>query len=213
MESISESSVDTVSTEAKAPRGKQRLGNGKGIDWGTVKRLWTSGMSVADIVSATGVKRGSIYSHAERFNWPTREEVRASVATIAPDKVRLPDVALKHADELIKQTVALHAPAVNETVRKRLDEWFQKVLSTVSSLQRQIDAHAERRCEVEEIKSLSSSLEVVDRIARRTFGLDSPSGSAPVSVFSVSSPAIACPIIDIDTLPEATPATAAESKL
>ena len=116
--------------------------------------------------------------------------------------------------ETVQREVQLMAPALAAEARRKLNDWFERVLSTTEILHRQISDASSKRLEVEEIKSLSSSLETVDRIARRTFGLDSPTGSAsPVSVFSVASPAIACPIIDVDTLPEATPATPAASKL
>lgn len=198
-----EQTVDTAATEAKEgkePRGKKEKGS---IDWGAIKKRWNNGESVGEISQATGVKEATIYSHAMRYRWPKRQMLGGGRKTT----IEAPALVEKAVEKAVETGVATQMPALNAAIREKLSAWFEKVLKTTDRLQSQIDSYADGRLEVEEIKTLSSSLETVDRIARRTFGLDSPAGS-PVSVFSVSAPTISCPVIDVETIPEATPASA-----
>lgn len=201
-----EQTVDAAATEAKEgkePRGEQRERRAKGsVDWAPIKRDWNNGVAVAEIREKYGIGLSSIYSQAKRHRWARRETI-VKGRTVP---VSAPAVAAKATEKAIEQAVSAHAPAINSIVREKLAAWFEKVLVTTDRLHKQVDAMSEGRLEVEEIKSLSSSLETVDRIARRTFGLDSPAGS-PVSVFSVSAPTISCPVIDVETIPETTPAS------
>lgn len=199
MESTSESSVDTVATEKEAPRKREK----GSIDWGPIRKDWNGGVSVAEISEKYGLSQSTIYSQSQRHRWPRREILAKGRS--APINAEV--VASKAVEKAIETTVAQQVPAINAAVREKLSKWFEKVLSTADRLHSQVDIMSGGRLEVEEIKSLASTLETIDRVSRRTFGLDSPSGAAPVSVFSVASPAIACPIIDVDSLPEATPAT------
>jgi transposase len=200
-----EQTVDAVQTEAKEGReqkGKREKGS---IDWGAIKKRWNNGESVGEISQATGVKEATIYSHAMRYRWPKRQMLGGGrKATI-----EAPALVEKAVEKAVETGVATQMPALNAAIREKLAVWFEKVLKTTDRLQSQIDGYADGRLEVEEIKTLSSSLETVDRIARRTFGLDSPSGSSSVSVFSVASPSIGCPIIDVEAIPEATPSAPA----
>jgi hypothetical protein len=204
-----EQSVDTAATEAepqrepKQERPKQEGRRAKGsVDWGAIKKRWNNGESVGEISQATGVKEATIYSHAMRYRWPKRQMLGGGRKTT----IEAPALVEKAVEKAVETGVATQMPALNAAIREKLSAWFEKVLKTTDRLQSQIDSYADGRLEVEEIKTLSSSLETVDRIARRTFGLDSPAGS-PVSVFSVQSPAISCPVIDVETIPEATPAS------
>jgi transposase-like protein len=197
-----EQSIDAAGTEAKEgkePREKKAKGS---IDWAPIRKAWSRGIPVAQIAKEHGVKEMTIYSQANRHRWPKREAVlKGKIATVDPK-----ELAQKAVERSIEKAVMEQAPAINNAIREKLNAWFQRVLTTSDKLQSHIDAMADGRLEAEEVKTLSSSLETVDRIARRTFGLDSPAGS-PVSVFSVQSPAISCPVIDVETIPEATPAS------
>jgi hypothetical protein len=197
-----EQTVDARCTEAKEGnelRGKKAKGS---IDWAPIRKAWSRGLPVAQIAKEHGVKEMTIYSQANRHRWPKREAVlKGKIATVDPK-----ELAQKAVERSIEKAVIEQAPAINNAIREKLNAWFQRVLTTSDKLQSHIDAMADGRLEVEEIKSLSSSLETVDRIARRTFGLDSP-GQSPVSVFSVAAPTINCPVIDVETLPEATPSS------
>jgi hypothetical protein len=197
-----EQSIDAPVTEAKEgkePREKKAKGS---IDWGAIKKRWNNGESVGEISQATGVKEATIYSHAMRYRWPKRQMLGGGRKTT----IEAPALVEKAVEKAVETGVATQMPALNAAIREKLSAWFEKVLKTTDRLQSQIDSYADGRLEVEEIKTLSSSLETVDRIARRTFGLDSPSGS-PVSVFSVQSPAVLCPVIDVETIPESAPAS------
>lgn len=197
-----EQTVDAGCTEAKEgkePREKKAKGS---IDWAPIRKAWSRGLPVAQIAKEHGVKEMTIYSQANRHRWPKREAVlKGKIATVDPK-----ELAQKAVERSIEKAVTEQAPAINNAIREKLNAWFQRVLTTSDKLQSHIDSMADGRLEAEEVKTLSSSLETVDRIARRTFGLDAPSGS-PVSVFSVSAPTISCPVIDVETIPEATPAS------
>jgi len=203
MESTSESSVDTPATEKEAPREKRQRKAKGSIDWAPVKRDWNRGLAVAEIARMHGIETSTIYAQACRHKWTKRPVVlKSKIQRVDPN-----EVAKKAVEKQIQKEIDEKAPVIANAVKQRLNEWFEKVLRTSGKLQMHIENTVEGHCEVEEIKSLSSSLETVDRIARRTFGLDSPTGTSAVSVFSVSSPAILCPIIDVDSLPEANPPT------
>lgn len=201
----SKESVDTGPTEAAEQRERGRT---KGrtvkrldIDWPLVKRRFQAGESMLQLAKELNVPANTIYSHIRRHRWNRVERAQAA-KVIAP---AVQKTVAQETEQIVKQEVSMQAPAIAAEARRRLNEWFAKVLKVTDTLHRQIEDAAERRCEVEEIKSLSSSLETVDRIARRTFGLDSPAGST-VSVFSVSAPVVSCPVIDVEPLPEASSA-------
>ncbi len=197
-----EQTVDTTATEAKEgkePTEKKAKGT---IDWAPIRKAWSRGLPVAQIAKEHGVKEMTIYSQANRHRWPKREAVlKGKIATVDPK-----ELAQKAVEKSIEKAVMEQAPAINNAIKEKLNAWFQRVLTTSDKLQSHIDAMADGRLEAEEVKTLSSSLETVDRIARRTFGLDAPSGS-PVSVFSVSAPTISCPVIDVEAIPETAPAS------
>lgn len=198
--------IDAGPTEAEAQReeGKQPGRREKGsIDWGAIKKRWNNGESVGEISQATGVKEATVYSHAMRYRWPKRQMLYGGRKA----EVKAPAMVEKAVEKAVEIGVTNQMPAINAAIREKLGQWFEKVLKTTDRLQSQIDSYADGRLEVEEIKSLSSSLETVDRIARRTFGLDSPSGSS-VSVFSVAAPVVSCPVIDVEPIPEASSAPA-----
>jgi len=201
-----EQTVDAAATEAKEER-EQKGKRGStvkrmDVDWMLVKRRWMSGEPAMQIAADMQIPYQTVYSHIRRSKWPKPEpkRVQQAVAPIVQKTVA------QETREAVQREVAQQAPAIAAETRRRLNEWFESVLRNAGMLQRQIEDASSRRCEVEELKTLSSSLETVDRIARRTFGLDSPAGS-PVSVFSVSAPTISCPVIDVETIPEATPAS------
>ena len=199
-------SIDATVTEAKEgkePRGKRgRTAKRMDVDWVMVKRRYLDGEPAMQIAEELGIPCQTVYSHIRRSKWP-KPAPRAIAKTVAPV---LAKTVARQTQDIVKQEVTSQAPAIAAEARKKLNDWFGKVLRVTDTLHRQIEDASERRCEVEEIKSLASSLETVDRIARRTFGLDAPSGS-PVSVFSVAAPTITCPVIDVETIPETTPAS------
>ena len=190
----------TGATGERETEGRARERREKGsIDWSPIKSDWNNGMSVAEIREKYGIGLSSIYSQAKRHRWTRRETIiRGKTTPVNPTAV-----SGKAVERAIEATVSQQVPAIQQAVREKLNGWFQKVLATADRLHKQVDEMSEGRLEVEEIKTLSSSLEVVDRIARRTFGLDSPAGSS-VSVFSVATPTVQCPIIDVEPMPEST---------
>lgn len=199
-------SVDASVTEASSPR-EQRGKKAKGsIDWAPIKRDYVNGVSVSQIAQRHSISENTIYSQARRFRWVKKKpELKGMLETVSPK-----EIAKKAVEKEVEKAIDEQRPVINSAVREQLNGWFQKILRTSDRLHEQIESAANVRLEVEEIKSLSSSLEVVDRIARRTFGLDSPNSHA-VSVFSVSSPTISCPVIDVEALPVAPPVSQSDS--
>lgn len=197
--------IDAGPTEAETQKeegkAKGRTVKRLDIDWPLVKRRFQAGESMLQLSKELNVPANTIYSHIRRHRWNRVERAQAA-RVIAP---AVQKTVAQETEQIVKQEVSMQAPAIAAEARRRLNDWFAKVLKVTDTLHRQIEDAAERRCEVEEIKSLSSSLETVDRIARRTFGLDSPSGSS-VSVFSVAAPVVSCPVIDVEALPEASSA-------
>jgi predicted transcriptional regulator len=207
-----EQTVDASCTEAEQKQERQKQEGKRGrtakrmdVDWVMVKRRYLDGEPAMQIAEELGIPCQTVYSHIRRSRWP-KPEPRAVAKQVAPV---LAKTVAQQTHEIVKQEVTSQAPAIAAEARKKLNDWFGKVLRVTDTLHRQIEDASERRCEVEEIKSLASSLETVDRIARRTFGLDSPAGS-PVSVFSVSAPTISCPVIDVEAIPETAPASGAQ---
>lgn len=204
----SKESVDTNRTEAKEERETEGKAKGKGekkakgsIDWAPIRKAWSRGLPVAQIAKEHGIKEMTIYSQANRHRWPKREAVlKGKIAVVDPKQI-----AEKAVEKGIEKAVAEQEPVIKQVVREKLNAWFQRILTTTDKLQTHVDLLADGRLEVEELKSLASTVEVVDRVARRTFGLDSPAGSS-VSVFSVAAPTVQCPIIDVEPIPESTPA-------
>lgn len=204
--------IDGSATEAKQREEKPRVKRQREptrkpctIDWGAIKRDWNVGLTAKEIAEKYGVGLSSVYSRAQKDKWPDRETMIQS----RPDPETPKAVIQRAIEKAAEKTISQQMPAVNELMRQRLNEWFERILATSDKLQRQIESKAEGHLEVEEIKSLSSSAETIDRVARRTFGLDSP-GASTVSVFSVASPSINCPVIDVDALPLASPASVAQ---
>lgn len=201
----SKESVDATRTEAKEEgetggKAKGRTLKRMDVDWALVKRRWMSGEPAMQIASDMQIPYQTVYSHIRRSKWPKPKpkEVQQAMVPVVQKTVA------QETKEAVQREVMAQAPAIAAETRKRLNEWFEAVLRNAGMLQRQIEDASARRCEVEEVKSLASSLEVVDRVARRTFGLDSPAGSA-VSVFSVAAPVVSCPVIDVEPIPESTP--------
>ena len=197
----------TEATEQRETEGKAKGRREKGsIDWGPIRKDWNGGVSVAEISEKYGLSQSTVYSQAQRHRWPRREILAKGRS--AP--INAEAVASKAVEKAIETTVAQQVPAINAVVRQKLSKWFEKVLATADRLHSQVDMMSGGRLEVEEIKSLASTLETIDRVSRRTFGLDSPSGS-PVSVFSVAAPVVSCPVIDVEPIPEATPASTVQA--
>ena len=173
--------LDASPTEAKAPR-KRHPARGE-TDWKRIRKEWESGASPGQIAYRHGITYSSISKKSKKEGWLRKELIAAP-------------------SQSSTQQVSQQAP-IQHAVKERLGRHFQTILSQVETLQRAIDEHSSRRLEVEEIKSLSQSLDLVDRIARRTFGLDSPGGGSPGSLLATVAPAVLCPVIEAEPVPPA----------
>ena len=167
--------LDADPTEEKAPRKKHpRQGT---IQWGRIRKEWEAGGSTTQIAYRHGITYDAIWKRSKREGW------------VKPER------------EQTSQQVSQPASPVSVAVKERLGRHFATVLSQVETLQRGIDEHSCRRLEVEELKTLSTTLDNLDRIARRTFGLDGPGGGSPGSLLATVAPAVLCPVIDAEPVP------------
>jgi hypothetical protein len=182
--------IDGEPTEAKAQR--YRLRN-DGANWSKIRRQWSQGESPTLIARQHGVAVSSVYKHANKENWPQRP---GGVPRKKPDSEAIEGncVATIEPEKPLRSAISL-------AVKERLSHHFSTVLSTVSILQRGVDEHANRRLEVEELKTLANTLDTVDKVARRTFGLDSPGSGSPGSLLATVAPAVLCPVLDAEPVP------------
>jgi hypothetical protein len=176
--------IDADLTEAKAPRKNPPR---REMPWGRIQREWEAGGSPSAIAHRHGTTYSNLWKRAKKYGWQ-----------------RKPDAAIEPAGS--RQSLpAQQSPenSIRGAVRERLGRHFTRVLDEVEILQRGIGEHSSRRLEVEEIKSLAQSLDLVDRIARRTFGLDGPSGGSPGSLLATVAPAVLCPVVEVESAPPA----------
>lgn len=178
------SPLDGSPTEAKPPRKNPPR---REMPWGRIQREWESGASPSAIAHRHGTTYSNLWKRAKKYGWQ-----------------RKPDAAIEPAGSQ-QSPPAQQSPenSIRGAVRERLGRHFTRVLDEVEILQRGIGEHSSRRLEVEEIKSLSQSLDLVDRIARRTFGLDAPGGGSPGSLLATVAPAVLCPVIEAEVSPVA----------
>lgn len=166
--------IDADPTVTKPKRKLQRTDT----PWGRIKREWEAGTSTTTLSLRYGLTYDTVWRRSKREGWIRREEENT------------PKPASQQASQ-----------PVQSAVKERLGRHFVGVLDQVETLQQAIREHSSRRLEVEEIKSLSNSLDTVDRIARRTFGLDGPGGGSPGSLLATVAPAVLCPVIDAEPVP------------
>ena len=173
-------SIDAGPTEAKAPR-KRHPARGE-TPWGRIRKEWEAGASPSAIAYRYGITYSTLWKRSKRDDW------KREATSLQPP-------AESSQGQQVQQSAEIPIKGV---IRERLGRHFQQVLNQVEILQQGIGEHSSRRLEVEEIKSLSQSLDLVDRIARRTFGLDGPSGGSPGSLLATVAPAVLCPVIEAE---------------
>ena len=186
----------TESTEAtvKLKRAK--------YNWTGIKKAWVSGESVVDIGVRYNLPASAIYSKASISGWPRRRDLLQAMPK--PETPSLTAIA-RTTETLIPQIVAQQHNVISAEVRNRIKAWFDKTLKACNGLHEQLDRKTKRNLDVEEIKSLAGSLELIDRVARRTFGLDSPGsqGAGVAGLALVSQPWSGSAIIDVTPEPVA----------
>lgn len=213
--------IDATGTEKEEARGQEGEAKGKrpraprnGADWRRIRQEWVQGYAIKEIAKAHGLSEGAIYSRASRLKWPKRAALIPEGRALAkiPDEprkpvVEIPEKSVKEAAEsAIAQAVQAQGMAIQAKVRERIEAWFGTVSTNANRLQEHITEKTVGNLEVEEIKSLSSSLASLHGTMRQVFGIDGPEGSR-VAALITSTPAIACPVIDVESLPEAAPAS------
>jgi len=203
---IADVPIDADSTATQRQRKKSKPAPTRGdwsnrprTNWPEAYSLWVAGEPIARIVEATGISESSLRTKASRANWPQRQLFNAQ--RVAAKEI--PKIIERHMEATVKEEVAKAAVGIPRVLQEKIAEHFDRVLKTVKALHGQINDNASKRCEVEEIKSLSSSLDTLDRISRRTFGLDSTDGTKAASLVASSVTRVDCPIVEADVVSEA----------
>ena len=197
----------TEAAEATVKPGKRRH------NWIAIKRCWTAGEPVLDIASRFDLPPSSIYVQASRAKWPKRRDIQAApVINLGPNLTSIARIT----EAALPQIIAQQHSAISAEVKARIRLWFDKTLTAADGLHAQVTSKIQGRLDVEEVKSLASSLEVIDRVARRTFGLDSPGsqGAGVAGLALVSQPWSGSAVIDVTPEPAArleAPGSAPES--
>jgi hypothetical protein len=197
--------MSSVTAEPETQRKPKRRHH----NWTAIKRCWTAGEPVLDIASRFDLPASSIYVQASRFKWPKRRDIQAApVINLGPNLTSIARIT----EAALPQIIAQQHSAISAAVKERIRIWFDKTLVAADGLHAQVTSKINGRLDVEEVKSLASSLEVIDRVARRTFGLDSPAGTSAVSGLSViTQPWSGSAIIDVTPEPAQLPAVAQEA--
>lgn len=209
-----EQTVDAAATEGESQRGNKARAPRNGANWRAIRKQWSQGYAIKEIARAHGLSEGAIYSRASRAKWPRRTEMIVEGRAMAklPEEPKQPVVEISEkaakeaADMAIAQAVNAQGMAIQAKVKERIEGWFQVVTTNANRLQEHITEKTAGNLEVEEIKSLSSSLASLHGTMRQVFGLDGPDGSR-VAAMITAAPTISCPVIDVETIPEATPAS------
>lgn len=181
-------------------------------DWADIRNAWIAGDSVEDICTQFGTTRNSVYSRSRSDDWPERvgQPVKPLAAMTKDRQEKLAHTQVRQAAKSVVlseiRNLGQEVPAI---IKEQIKEHFAATLHTTRQIHRKVDAKVDEADEVEDLRSLSSTLETIDRVARRTFGLDSPDGrnlGALVScATSVSCPALGGSVIDVVPEPVTSP--------
>lgn len=165
--------------------------------WKRAEEMWAAGESVPAIAQATGIAEPSIYARASRYKWVTRKTLNTK--SIIPKAV--PAVVERHVEMAVANHVGKTLPTIlPQVIHEKVQQHLSRTLQTVAKLQDRIDEHLTNVTEVEETKSLSSTLDMLDKIARRTYGLDQPGGAAASLGLLSRTAAPVCPIIEAEVI-------------
>ncbi len=180
-------------------------------NWAAIKKCWNAGEAVADISLRHNVGIQQIYQHASEGKWTRRRDMAdAEQKPVMPSSAAI----ARTTETALPQIIAQQHAFVSAEVKRRINAWFDKTLSTADGLHDEIISKVRRIHDVEEIKSLAGSLELVDRVARRTFGLDSPgSQSSGISGLAlVAQPWSGSAVIDVTPEPAQLPPALPEAQ-
>lgn len=132
--------------------------------WREIQTAYTGGIPLREVARKMGISAGTILSRAKRENWTQQ-------AAIAKLKVR-PELAR---DLLAPSSDITTSQAVAATMRERADRY----LNRMADVGERVLPHLEGLTP-QELLEESDKIDRIDRVARRTFGLDKQTGEAPI---------------------------------
>jgi hypothetical protein len=141
--------------------------------WAQIKTAYASGIGLRELARNMEVPAGTVLARAKREGWT--HQIAAAKLIERPQLAR--EIAKPHAINAITpmQSVVAVMQERGERYRERMANVSEKVAGHLESL------------EADEILLRSGQVEKIDTVARRTFGLDSPtagSGSVNLNVLS-----------------------------
>ena len=128
--------------------------------WEQIKTAYASGIGLRELARNMEIPAGTVLAYAKRHGWT--QEIAAAKLIERPQLAR--EIAKPHAINAITpmQSIAAVMQERGERYRERVAGISEKVIGHVESM------------EADEILLRSSQVEKIDTVARRTFGLDSP---------------------------------------
>lgn len=199
MEDASTTEQTPIDGERTEP---QRAKKGS-INWKAVKRRYMEGDGVSQIAKAFGISHSAIYSRIDRYDWPKRKEVLKAPSVPQLQRQRPAGDIANATQQAVCNVVTSELPAIQGKVREQIGKWFDKATRAANLLVDHVEDKANGPLEVEEIKSLSSSLSSLHGTMRQVFGLDGEGGARASMMISASSVTrVDCPIVEADVVAE-----------
>jgi len=138
----------------------------KVVNWDAIKEDYTvKFLSVKEIEEKYGVKPMHLYQVSRRKGW---QRVAGPVGQAARK------AAKAVIDQAINRQIAHVRPAVEQAVK----EWQDRTLSLAETARAKVGQHLSSELDVEELKTSVATLDTVDKVGRRTLGLDREAGDA-----------------------------------
>lgn len=148
----------------------------KSIDWEQARKMRAEGQTFASIASQIGCKTGSVTAKASRHDWPIPA---ATAATAAKEKRSIDRCNVEKRVVALQQAIVekpeLSAEQHVETVKRITATLLHEVI-------RRGSPPAVDKLENKEILQLHQCLELNDKVARRSYGLDSTEGRVTIGL-------------------------------
>lgn len=138
-------------------------------DWTGIRQDYCqNALSVKELAVKYGVNPHTIYKRSVREQWPIPKRVV---------KDRINRIAKLSVSQKVRETMQKVTPALEQAVK----EWQERTIGLAGVAREKVAEKLSGELEAEELKTVASTLDVVDRVGRRSLGLDKEtSGSSPV---------------------------------
>jgi hypothetical protein len=141
--------------------------------WEQIKTAYASGIGLRELARNMDIPEGTVLARAKREGW-TQQIAAAKIAS-------QPQLA----KEIVKAN-AINAISPMQSIAAVMQERGERHRERIAGVSERVVDHLETM-DPNEILSRSSQVEKIDTVARRTFGLDSPTpGSGAVNLAMLS---------------------------